>query len=146
MFKWPENIWFVHCNQLGQIARLNLIWINWTLLTPSSFLGGAVVKNLSVNARDTGDSGSILGSQRSFGRGHFLYSCLENYVDREAQWATVHEMAESDMTEWLSPQGHTRVCAHTHTHTHTSLSINLVISKAGLVRFENMQFLSYPLW
>ena len=29
----------------------------------------------------------------------FLYSCLENYMDRGALWATVHEMAESDTTE-----------------------------------------------
>ena len=37
------------------------------------------------------------------------YSCLENSIDRGAWQATVHGVAELDMTE----------CAHTHTHTHT---------------------------
>ena len=54
-----------------------------------------VVKNLPVNA---GDTGSIPGSGRSPGGGHgnpFQYSCLENPMDRESQWATVHGVAES---------------------------------------------------
>ena len=33
---------------------------------------------------------------------------LENPIDRGAWWATVHGVAESDMTKWLST--HTRVC------------------------------------
>ena len=41
-----------------------------------------------------------------------LYSCLENFMDRRAWWATVPRIAESAMTELLT---HT----HTHTHTHT---------------------------
>ena len=39
---------------------------------------------------------------RSFLNGNPLqYSCLENPMDRGAWWATVHEVAESDMTKQL---------------------------------------------
>ena len=37
------------------------------------------------------------------GNGYPLqYSCLENSLDRGAWWATVHGIAESDMTEQLT--------------------------------------------
>ena len=51
---------------------------------------GSVIKNLPANA---GDEGSIPGSGRSLeeGNGNPLeYSCLENFMDRGAWWATVH--------------------------------------------------------
>ena len=57
-----------------------------------------MVKNLPVNA---GDEGSIPGSGRSPGKGNgnpLQYSCLGKPMDRGAWWATVHEIAESDMT------------------------------------------------
>ena len=44
-----------------------------------------MVKNLSANARDIREVGSILGSGRSPGGGHgdpLQYSCLENPLDR----------------------------------------------------------------
>ena len=46
-----------------------------------------VVRNLPVNAGDTGDAGSIPGSGRSPGGGHdnpLQYFCLENPMDRGA--------------------------------------------------------------
>jgi len=46
-----------------------------------------VVKNLSANAGDVGDTGSIPGLGRSPGRGHsnpHQYSFLENPMDRGA--------------------------------------------------------------
>ena len=58
--------------------------------------GGSVIKNPNVNA---GDPGSIPGSKRSPGEGNgnpLQYSCLENPIDREAWWATVHGIAK----EW----------------------------------------------
>ena len=45
-----------------------------------------------------GDLGSIPGSGRSLGEGNgnpLQYSCLENPMDKEAWWATVHAVAKS---------------------------------------------------
>ena len=60
---------------------------------------GAVVKDTPANS---GDTGLIPGSRKSRGGGNgnpFLYSCLENPMDRGDWQATVHGVAESDMTE-----------------------------------------------
>ena len=60
-----------------------------------SFPGGSEVK---VSVCYTGELGSIPGSGRSPGEGNgnpFQDSCLENPVDREAWWATVHGVVKS---------------------------------------------------
>ena len=60
------------------------------LLLKMDFPGGSMVKNLPANA---GDTGSIPGSGRSPGRGRgnpVQYSCLENPMDSEAWWSTIH--------------------------------------------------------
>ena len=59
------------------------------------FPGGSVGKESACIA---GDFGSIPGSGRSLGEGNgnpLQYSCLENPMDREAWWATVHGVAKS---------------------------------------------------
>ena len=61
-----------------------------------------VVKNLTANAGDIGDSSSTSVLGRSPGGGHgnpLQYSCLENPMDRGAWWATVCSVRETDMTE-----------------------------------------------
>ena len=58
-----------------------------------------MVKNPPVNI---GDTDSISGSGRSTGEGNgyplFQYSCLRNPMDGGTWWATVHGIAELDMT------------------------------------------------
>ena len=57
-----------------------------------------VVKNPPTNAGDISNAGSIPGSGRFPGEenGNLLqYSCLENPMDREAWWATIHGVAKS---------------------------------------------------
>ena len=57
-----------------------------------------MVKNLSANAGDSRDVGSIpeLGGTLGGGNGNPIqYSCLENPMDREACQATVHGVAKS---------------------------------------------------
>ena len=54
------------------------------------FPGGSVSKKFACNARDLG---CITGSERSSGEGNnnlLWYSCLENPMDREAWWVTIH--------------------------------------------------------
>ena len=59
------------------------------------FPGGSEVK---VSACNVGHLGSIPGSGRSPGEGNdnpLQYSCLENPMEGEAWWATVHGVAKS---------------------------------------------------
>ena len=61
-----------------------------------------VVKNQPASAGDSRDMGSIPGLGRSLREGNgnpLQYSCLENPMDRGTWPATVHGVAESDVTE-----------------------------------------------
>ena len=79
--------------------------------------GGAVVKNLFTNAGDARDSGfnswvrKIPWSRKRQPTPVFL----ENAIDREDWWATVHGVSKSH----TRARTHTRI--HTHTHAHSVL-------------------------
>ena len=86
-----------------------------TLRPLSLFRGFPLGSDRKESACSVGVPGLIPGLGRSPGEGNgnpLQYSCLENPVDRGAWQATVHEVTELDMTEWL---------IYTHTHTHIVL-------------------------
>ena len=63
---------------------------------------GLFFSDYKESAHNARDPGSIPGSGRTLGEGNgnpLQYSCLENYMDRGAWQATVHGLAELDMTE-----------------------------------------------
>ena len=82
--------------------------------TCQAFPGGSMVrKNPPANTRDLG---LIPGSGRSSEGGNgspLQYSCLGNFMKREAWCTEVHRVAKS--RTGLSSHANT----HTHTHTHT---------------------------
>ena len=56
------------------------------------------VRNPPANVGDAGDSGSMPGLEGSPGGGHgnpLQHSCLENFEGREAQWAIVQGVINS---------------------------------------------------
>ena len=101
------------------------MWSDFCLLTPTwHFNKCSDNKEPTYNA---GDLGLTPGSGRSAGEGHgnqLQYSCLENPMEREAWWATVHGVAKS----W------TRL-SDFHTHKHLRLPINWPISCLFLLDF-----------
>ena len=69
----------------------------WRLIIHQPIPSGSVVKNPFAKA---GDTGSIPGSGRPSGQGNgnpLQYSFLGNPMDREAWWATVLRVSESQI-------------------------------------------------
>ena len=83
-----------------------IMWFGYTSIDPWPSQVVLVVKNLSANAGEIREAGSIPGSGQSPGGGHgnsFYYSCLENATDGGARWVTVPRAAKSrTQLKWLS--------------------------------------------
>ena len=74
------------------------VWNTVSPLNTRASQVSLVVKNPPANAGDIRDAGSIPGSGRSPGGGHgnpLQFSCLENFIDRGAWWATFHGVTKS---------------------------------------------------
>ena len=74
------------------IGRINIVRY---ILPRGGFRGGSDNKESTCKA---GDLSLIPGLGRSPGEGNgnpLQYSCLENPMDREAWWATVHEVTKN---------------------------------------------------
>ena len=74
----------------------NFKWSSLSLIEVPSFRGDSGSKESACNV---GDLGSVLGLGRSPGEGNgnpLQYSCLENFMDREAWWVTKSQAQLSD--------------------------------------------------
>ena len=92
-----------------------------------------MVKNPLANSGATGDASSIPLSGKSPGGEHgnlLQYSCLENPMDRGAQWATLHRIIKSQT--WLNRPS---------THTHI---VALVVNFCGTVMWINYMYTYIP--
>ena len=80
-----------------------LFYFHYNEISVRAFQVVPLVKNLPVSAGDTKDLGSIPESGRSPGGEHsnpLQYSCLENSMGRGTWQATIHEVAELDITQY----------------------------------------------
>ena len=87
-----------YIHTVGQFSPSSISQIFCFFILKLGLPGGTVVKNPPANAEARGDAGSIPGSGRSPGVGNgnrLQYSCLENSMDREVWWATIHGVARS---------------------------------------------------
>ena len=77
---------------MAPLSQFKLFILYWDIAVQSTL--GQTVKKSACNA---GDPGLMTGLGRSPGEGNghpIQYSCLENPIDREAWWATVHAIAK----------------------------------------------------
>ena len=107
-FHWFWTFIFFQFSSHFLLFRLLFGWYPFFSKT-MGLPGGTVVKNLPVNARNARDMGFVPGLGRSSGVGTvnmLQYSCLANFTDREAWWATVHGLTKSwaDLNDWTQQQ------------------------------------------
>ena len=117
---------------------LNKIW--WNVVS--------VAKNLPANAGGIRDMGLIPGSGRSSGGEHsssLQYSCLENPMDREAWWATVHGVTKSQTwLKWLSIAQHREYLGYL-AKDHRYMEDNIRINSSNVLFQAFLWFTSWSL-
>ena len=97
----PQNIWkriealylSVPLSLYPYLESISFFPIIFLSMLRRGFPGVSVVKNLPTDARDARHTVLIPESGRSPGEGNdnpLQYSCLENFMDKGAWWATVH--------------------------------------------------------
>ena len=93
-----SNPGLLHCRQILYLLSYEITSLmseNWPLGGPKAFPSSSVGKESACSA---GDQGSIPQSGRSLGDGKgnpIRYSCLENFMDRGAWWATIYGVPQS---------------------------------------------------
>ena len=102
---YSERVQCLHDSRTGILIHSFIHAGNLCYVLHSIFLSQVVlvVKNPPANSGDTREVGSYPGWGRSSGGGNgnlLQYSCLENFMDRGAWWATVHGVTKSQT--WLS--------------------------------------------
>ena len=112
--------------------------------TPGASQVAQVVKNPPASTGDVREASLIPGLARSPGGGHgnpLQYSCLENPRDRGAWRATVHRVAESDVT--MQPNDN-KYCKSTVLQYPSNQSISRKILK-GRKQEKNTRIISNSL-
>ena len=105
-----------HFNILSSSAETSVYTISWASQV------ALVVKNPPANTEDVKDSSSVPG------RGHsnpLEHSCLENFMDREASWATVNK----DVKSWIQLKWLSTHSMHAHPSPRAAGGERLLVSR-----------------
>jgi len=90
---WPSTESYMSSRTISLTSVITFLVtgiIDWM-----GYPGASAVKNLLVNAGDTGSMPGLGGSPGEGNDNPLQYSCLGNPMDRGAWWATVYGVAES---------------------------------------------------
>ena len=80
-------------NQSSDLFELHCFWVHSLLGFPGGSDGKESACNAEVLGRFPGERNGWLPT---------LYSCLENSIDRGDWWATVHEILQAIILEWVA--------------------------------------------